>query len=91
MTEPSRSSSSEGLSSEGGIPSGLNRIKTRQVSLKDPLSSKPDELVESKTYGATTSRPPVKGKQKQMAQGRGKSASSKAGSIPLFFAVDFFY
>ncbi|KAL9397910.1 hypothetical protein Peur_012163 [Populus x canadensis] len=78
MTEPS----SEELTAEAtnGIPTGLNRIKTRRVSSKEQLSSKPDELTESKTHVVASSRPPVKDKQKPMAQGRGKSASFKADS-----------
>lgn len=66
------------VSSEVGIPSGLNRIRTRGVSSKDRLSSKPDELTESRSYAA--SRPPVKPKQKCVAQRRGKTTdSSKEG------------
>ncbi|KAJ4833940.1 hypothetical protein Tsubulata_016646 [Turnera subulata] len=70
MSEPS-SRSEELLSSESDIPSGLNRIKTRQVS--------PSELTVWRTsHGA--SRPPVRQKQKQVAaaRGRGKPASSSS-------------
>jgi hypothetical protein len=85
MTEPS----SEELTAEAtnGIPTGLNRIKTRRVSSKEQLSSKPDELTESKIHVVASSRPPVKDKQKPMAQGRGKSASFKAGPILFYFKV----
>ncbi|KAJ7009101.1 LOW QUALITY PROTEIN: hypothetical protein NC653_007669 [Populus alba x Populus x berolinensis] len=78
MTEPSSQEST--AEANNGIPTGLNRIKTRRVSSKEQLSSKPDELIESKTHVVASSRPPVKDKQKPMAQGRGKSASFKADS-----------
>ncbi|KAJ0024658.1 hypothetical protein Pint_08928 [Pistacia integerrima] len=64
-----------------GIPSGLNRIKTREireaVSSKDHQpSSKPNDFTESRSYGV--SRPPHKPDQKQkntaQAQGHGKVA-----------------
>ncbi|KAJ6956737.1 hypothetical protein NC652_007715 [Populus alba x Populus x berolinensis] len=78
MTEPSSQEST--AEANNGIPTGLNRIKTRRVSSKEQLSSKPDELIESKIHVVASSRPPVKDKQKPMAQGRGKSASFKADS-----------
>ncbi|ESR48200.1 hypothetical protein CICLE_v10003473mg [Citrus x clementina] len=53
---------------DNGIPSGLNRIKTRGG------VSKPDELTESRSYGV--SRPPQKHKQKTVAQGHVKLANS---------------
>ncbi|KAK6245388.1 hypothetical protein SCA6_008478 [Theobroma cacao] len=56
------------LPSEVGIPSGLNRIKTPRVSLKEQPSSKLGELNESRT-----SKPPLKQKQKSVAQGQGKT------------------
>ncbi|KAJ8762244.1 hypothetical protein K2173_007400 [Erythroxylum novogranatense] len=72
MTE---SSGSSGGSSEVGIPSGLNRIRTSRV---EQPSSRLEEFTESKTCGGL-SRPPVKGRPKPnvMAQGRSVSASSK--------------
>ena len=85
MTEPSSQEST--AEANNGIPTGLNRIKTRRVSSKEQLSSKPDEVIESKTHVVASSRPPVKDKQKPMAQGRGKSASFKAGSILFYFKV----
>ncbi|KDP38482.1 hypothetical protein JCGZ_04407 [Jatropha curcas] len=65
------------LSSPAGIPSGLNRIKTRRGPSNDELSSKQEELHESRSYVA--SRPPVNGRlrQKNVSQGRGKIASSR--------------
>ncbi|KAF5747100.1 serine/threonine protein kinase IRE4 isoform X1 [Tripterygium wilfordii] len=63
---------SQRSSSEVGVPSGLNRIKTRQVSLLEQPSLKPDELSESRSRGIP--RPPLKQKEK----GHGKmSCSSK--------------
>ena len=55
-------------SSDVGIPTGLNRIKTRRVSSKDQQpSSRPDESVESPSFWV--SRSPLRQKQKTMAQG----------------------
>ncbi|CAN1126932.1 Probable serine/threonine protein kinase IRE4 [Linum perenne] len=78
------SSSSVGLSSETatGIPSGLNRIKTRRVSSREKLTSKHDDLVECRTREPPRP-PPFRGKlkqQKSLARGQGTcSPSSKAG------------
>lgn len=64
---------------DNGIPSGLNRIKTRGG------VSKPDELTESRSYGV--SRPPQKHKQKTVAQGHVKLANSfTEGLFVLFFS-----
>lgn len=70
-----------------GIPSGLNRIKTRKnrergFSKDHQPSSKPIEFTESRSYGV--SRPPQKPDQKQknvaQAQGHGKISNySKPG------------
>ncbi|XVF36132.1 hypothetical protein REPUB_Repub19eG0032100 [Reevesia pubescens] len=61
------------FSSEVGIPSGLNRIKTTRVFLKEQPSSKPGELNES-----GISKSPLKQKQKSVAHGQGqKSGFSK--------------
>ncbi|XWS25738.1 hypothetical protein CRYUN_Cryun27aG0093300 [Craigia yunnanensis] len=57
------------FSSEVGIPSGLNRIKTTRVSLKEQPSSKLGELSESRT-----SKPPFTQKQKSVARGQGKTS-----------------
>ncbi|XVE69918.1 hypothetical protein DITRI_Ditri10aG0029900 [Diplodiscus trichospermus] len=57
------------FSSEVGIPSGLNRIKTTRVSLKEQTSSRLGELNESRT-----SKPPFKQKQKSVARGQGKTS-----------------
>lgn len=70
---------------DNGIPSGLNRIKTRGGLSKDQPSSKPDELTDSRSYGV--SRPPQKQKQKQKtaAQGHVKLTNpSKEGLIFVF-------
>ncbi|KAL5780460.1 hypothetical protein ACOSQ2_011197 [Xanthoceras sorbifolium] len=67
MAEPCRNNQ------EIGIPSGLNRIKTRRASSKEKLSSKPDEQTESRTHAA--SRPPQKDKQKTVAPGPGISTN----------------
>ncbi|OMO75069.1 hypothetical protein COLO4_26341 [Corchorus olitorius] len=56
-------------SSEVGIPSGLNRIKTPRVSSKEQPSSKLGQLSESRT-----SKPPLKQKQKAVAHGQGKTS-----------------
>lgn len=90
MTESSRISEESTAEANDGIPTGLNRIKTRRVSSKEHLCSKLDELTESKTRVVASSRPPVKDKQKPMAQSRGKSASHKAGSILLFLLLILF-
>ncbi|KAH9758652.1 putative serine/threonine protein kinase IRE4 [Citrus sinensis] len=58
---------------DNGIPSGLNRIKTRGG------VSKPDELTESRSYGV--SRPPQKHKQKTVAQGHVKLANSSTEEV----------
>lgn len=58
------------LSSEVGIPSGLNRIKTPRVSLKEQPSSKLGELNESRN-----SKPPFKQKHKSVACGQGKTST----------------
>lgn len=58
---------------DNGIPSGLNRIKTRGG------VSKPDELIESRSYGV--SRPPQKHKQKTVAQGHVKLANSSTEEV----------
>lgn len=69
---------------DNGIPSGLNRIKTRGG------VSKPDELIESRSYGV--SRPPQKHKQKTVAQGHVKLAnSSTEGLFVLFFFLVFLF
>ena len=71
-------------SSEAGIPSGLNRIKTRRVPFKDQQSSRLDESTESPSFGA--SRPSLKQRQSTMAPGRGKtSGSSRKGLRPLIY------
>ncbi|XP_022768935.1 probable serine/threonine protein kinase IRE4 isoform X9 [Durio zibethinus] len=57
------------FSSEVGIPSGLNRIKTPRVSLKEQPSTKLGELNESRT-----SKPPLKQKQNSVARGQGKTS-----------------
>ncbi|CAL1355901.1 unnamed protein product [Linum trigynum] len=81
-----RGSSSEALSSEaaGGIPTGLNRIKTRRVSSREKLSSKHDESFEYKAREPPRPPPPFRGKIKQQkslarGQGAGSSPSSRAG------------
>lgn len=56
------------FSSEVGIPSGLNRIKTPRVLLKEQPSSKPGELNESRTS---------KNKQKSVARGHGQKSGKK--------------
>ncbi|CAI0436200.1 unnamed protein product [Linum tenue] len=83
-----RGSSSEALSSSeaaaGGIPSGLNRIKTRRVSSREKLSSKHDDAFEYKSREPPRPPPPFRGKLKQQkslarVQGAGSSPSSRAG------------
>lgn len=73
-------------SSEIGIPTGLNRIKTRKVSSRERLSSKHDDdgddvekSIESLSFGA--SRPPAKPKLKKEAHGGGMIGGAKEGSI----------
>jgi hypothetical protein len=87
MDVTSRNGGEAESSSEAGIPSGLNRIKTRRVSSKDhQLSSKPDESIESPSFWI--SRPPLKHKQKTTAHGRGKGRfafSSCCGLVTVFF------
>lgn len=58
--------------SEAGIPSGLNRIKTRRVPSKDHVSSKLEESTESPSFGASRSSL----KQKQSATGPGRRKTS---------------
>ncbi|KAF8406405.1 hypothetical protein HHK36_008492 [Tetracentron sinense] len=58
------------LSSEIGIPSGLNRIKTHRVPSKDRLVSKTDSL-------AGVPRPPLK--QNTVKEGHGKINGGKEG------------
>ncbi|XVE94740.1 hypothetical protein REPUB_Repub02eG0035200 [Reevesia pubescens] len=58
-------------SSEVGIPSRLNRIKTPRVSLKEQPSSKLGELNESRT---SSSRSYFKQKQKSLVRGQGKTS-----------------
>lgn len=83
MDVTSRNGGEAESSSEAGIPSGLNRIKTRRVYSKDhQLSSKPDESIESPSFWI--SRPPLKHKQKTTAHGRGK-APHKGKKIALWF------
>ncbi|KAK3231583.1 hypothetical protein Dsin_003464 [Dipteronia sinensis] len=67
MAEPSRNNQAI------GIPSGLNRIKTRRASSKEKLSSKSDEQTESRSLGA--SRLHQTDKHKTVAQGPGKSTN----------------
>lgn len=68
-------------SSEAGIPSGLNPIKTRRIPSKDQPSSKLDESTESPSFGA--SRPSLKQKQRTMAHGRGKASGSSGKGLRL--------
>ena len=70
------------FSSEVGIPSGLNRIKTPRVSLKEKPSSKPGELNESRT-----SKPPLKQKQKSVAHGQGKTSGFSKEGLNFFFLL----
>ena len=68
MDVTSRNGGEGESSSDVGIPTGLNRIKTRRVSSKDQQpSSRPDESVESPSFWV--SRSPLRQKQKTMAQG----------------------
>lgn len=68
MDATSRNGGEGESSSDVGIPTGLNRIKTRRVSSKDQQpSSRPDESVESPSFWF--SRSPLRQKQKTMAQG----------------------
>ncbi|KAK8642446.1 hypothetical protein V6N13_011789 [Hibiscus sabdariffa] len=60
------------FSSEVGIPSGLNRIKTPRALLKEQPSSKSGELNESRT-----SKPFLKLKQKSLAHAQGKKSGKK--------------
>uniref|UniRef100_A0A5B7BF23 non-specific serine/threonine protein kinase n=1 Tax=Davidia involucrata TaxID=16924 RepID=A0A5B7BF23_DAVIN len=78
MAETSRDGGE--MSSEIGIPTGLNRIKTRRLSSKDQLSSKhvdSDTSVDSPTR--RVSRPRVKQKQMSEGQGHVKINGSKEG------------
>lgn len=68
-------------SSEAGIPSGLNRIKTRRVPFKDQQSLRFDESTESPSFGA--SRPSLKQKQRTMAPGREKTSGFSRKGLRL--------
>ncbi|XAR61784.1 Non-specific serine/threonine protein kinase [Bertholletia excelsa] len=62
--------------SETGIPTGLNRIKTRHISLKEPSKDDDaDNFSDSRTHRVP--RPHVKQKQRSVAQGQSKLNSSK--------------
>lgn len=67
MAEPSRGGGGGLLSSETGIPTGLNRIKTRRLEAKDRPGSRAAALdsSESPSYGA--SRPHLKQNQRAAA------------------------
>lgn len=81
MAESGRNSKVS-LSDCGGVPSGLNRIRTRRASSRDSLSFKPDELIESRTWGV--SKPPLNQKQKLKNEARGSGkirGSSKKGLV----------
>ncbi|KAK9270754.1 hypothetical protein L1049_026337 [Liquidambar formosana] len=78
MAETSRTGGES--SSEIGIPSGLNRIKTCRASSKDQLSSKSenaDKLIDARNHGV--SRPLAKPKQKTVGLGHGKMRGSRGG------------
>lgn len=70
------------FSSEVGIPSGLNRIKTPRVLLKEQPSSKPGELNESRT-----SKPSSNNKQKSVARGHGKKSGLSRESSNSFLLL----
>lgn len=74
------------LSSEVGIPSGLNRIKTPRVSLKEQPSSKLGELNESRN-----SKPPFKQKHKSVACGQGKTSTLSKEGLDFFFFLFSYY
>ncbi|XP_010254907.1 PREDICTED: probable serine/threonine protein kinase IRE4 isoform X2 [Nelumbo nucifera] len=72
------------LSAEIGIPSGLNRIKTRRLPSKDRFSPKPDDLPSasgSQTVALISCsgvpRPPLK--HKSVDEGNGRVSSRKEG------------
>lgn len=67
--------------SETGIPAGLNRIKTRRVSLTGGPSSRDDDADSLSDFGNRgVSRHHVKQKQRFVAQRRGKLNGYKEGS-----------
>lgn len=67
--------------SEAGIPTGLNPIKTRRVSLTGGPRSRDDDADSSSDFGNRgVSRPHVKQKQRFVAPGRGKFSGSREGS-----------
>ncbi|CAK9142824.1 unnamed protein product [Ilex paraguariensis] len=78
MSETSRNGVESSV--ETGIPSGLNRIKTRRVLSKDYQNSKADDSdrwIESTSYGA--SRPNLKQKQRSVVKRHVKFSSPKEG------------
>lgn len=72
MAEQSRTGGGESSSPETGIPTGLNRIKTRRLESKERPSSRlvvdSDKLNESPRSGASTPR--LKQDQRAAAKGR---------------------
>ncbi|XP_059638103.1 probable serine/threonine protein kinase IRE4 isoform X2 [Cornus florida] len=65
------------LSPEIGIPTGLNRIKTRRLRSKDSNLDETDKLIEFQSHGAL--RPHLKQKQRSLGQGHVKIKGSKEG------------
>ncbi|KAG5543219.1 hypothetical protein RHGRI_016093 [Rhododendron griersonianum] len=72
--------------SEAGIPTGLNPIKTRRVSLTGGPRSRDDDADSSSDFGNRgVSRPHVKQKQRFVAPGRGKFRRHKGKRIVHWF------
>lgn len=84
MAEPSRNGGES--SPETGIPTGLNRIKTRRLETKERPSSRlvvdSDKLNESPRSGASTPRL----KQDQRAAAKGRKGHRKGRRIASWFA-----
>ncbi|XP_016467982.1 putative serine/threonine protein kinase IRE4 [Nicotiana tabacum] len=86
MAEQSRTGGGESSSPETGIPTGLNRIKTRRLESKERPSSRlvvdSDKLNESPRSGASTPRL----KQDQRAAAKGRKGHRKGRKIASWFA-----
>ncbi|KAL2249717.1 UNVERIFIED_CONTAM: putative serine/threonine protein kinase IRE4 [Sesamum indicum] len=94
MAEQSQNGAASGFLSEIGIPSGLNRIKTRRVNV-NPGAEDSDRFNESPSTGFSISAAPMKQKLKALNKGHPRFGRTREGfrkgrKIARWFASSFF-